>query len=411
MTPAELYRAKYLWEELWARENQLPPEGPWQIWLINAGRGYGKSRAGAEFVKSGMERGYKRIALVGRTAADVRDVMVKGESGLLACCPPWWKAKPMLSNRHIRFDADPYRDVTVSLYSAEEPDLLRGPQHDLAWADEVAAWQYDEAWDNLLLGLRLPPDPRVVATTTPKRRPLIRKLLDDPAVVKTFGSTYDNAANLAPTFLSHIVNRYEGTSLGRQELYAEFLSDVEGALWTHAMIEQHRVEAMPCEAVRIVVAVDPSTTGNAGTSAEAGIVVAALGQDEQVYILKDCSLVATPLQWATVAVKAYDEFDADRLIAETNNGGDMVELTVRMVNPKVSFKKVTATRGKATRAEPIAALYEQGRVHHVGCFPQLEDQMTTWTPGDTSPDRIDALVWAVTELAVQRDPTPNVRWL
>lgn len=358
-----------------------------------------------------MERGYKRIALVGRTAADVRDVMVKGESGLLACCPPWWKAKPMLSNRHIRFDADPYRDVTVSLYSAEEPDLLRGPQHDLAWADEVAAWQYDEAWDNLLLGLRLPPDPRVVATTTPKRRPLIRKLLDDPAVVKTFGSTYDNAANLAPTFLSHIVNRYEGTSLGRQELYAEFLSDVEGALWSHAMIEQHRVEAMPCEAVRIVVAIDPSTTSNAGTSAEAGIVVAALGQDDQVYILKDCSLVATPLQWATVAVKAYDEFDADRLIAETNNGGDMVELTVRMVNPKVSFKKVTATRGKATRAEPIAALYEQGRVHHVGCFPQLEDQMTTWTPGDTSPDRMDALVWAVTELAVQRDPTPNVRWL
>lgn len=408
----ELEAAQYLWRELWARSTQLAPPGEWRIWLLLAGRGFGKSRSGAEYIREGIERdGCKRVALVGRTAPDVRDVMVEGESGLLAVCPPWMGALYQPSRRRVVFRGEGVRGAVAHLYSADEPALLRGPQHDRAWADELATWQYVEAWDNLLLGLRLGADPRCCVTTTPKRVKLVKDLLKDESCRKTTGSTYDNIANLAPAFIQQIIKRYEGTSLGRQELHAEFLSDVEGALWTQALIEENRVKALPCDLVRVVVGIDPSTTSNEDTSAEAGIIVGGLGEDGHGYVLEDLSAVLSPLQWSKRGVQAYHGWKADRLVAEVNNGGDMVEFTVRVADPMVSFKKLTASRGKHTRAEPIAALAERHMIHHVGCFGTLEDQMTSWVPGESSPDRMDAMVWVMTELMLDPTGAPNIREL
>ncbi len=410
-TETELQIAPYLWREVWARSSQLPPAGEWRIWLLLAGRGFGKTRSGAEFIREGIERGCRRAALVGRTAPDVRDVMVEGESGLLAVCPPWMGALYRPSKRRVIFRGDGVRGAVCTLYSADEPALLRGPQHDIAWADELATWQYREAWDNLLLGLRLGEDPRCCATTTPKRVPIIKELLSDSTCWKTGGSTYDNLANLAPAFIQQIIARYEGTSLGRQELHAEFLQDVEGALWTQQRIEQTRVSRVPCELVRVVVGIDPSASSNVERSNEAGILVGGLGVDGHGYVLEDVSGIYTPHQWATKAVTAYHAWKADRLVAETNNGGDMVEYTVRVADAQVAYKKLTASRGKHTRAEPVAALYERGLIHHVGCFGTLEDQMSSWVPGEDSPDRMDALVWVMTELMLDPMGVPNIRSL
>lgn len=386
-----------------ARPNQLPPENDWRVWLLLAGRGFGKSRTGAEWVRSQVESGKaRRVALVAPTAADVRDVMIEGESGLLAISPPWNMPIYESSKRRVTWP----NGAIATTYSAEEPDRLRGPQHDAAWCDEVASWRYPEAWDMLMFGLRLGTDPRCVVTTTPKPTPLIRNLLKNPTTTITRGSTYENRANLAGAFFEQIVAQYEGTRLGRQELYAEVLDDIEGALWTRTLIDKHRVKVAP-ELKRIVVAVDPAITATEDSD-ETGVVAAGLGTDGHGYVLDDLSLRASPDGWARRAVDAYHAHKADRIVAEVNQGGDMVEHTIRTVDQRVSLKKVHATRGKTTRAEPIVALYEQGKIHHVGCLSKLEEQMCNWVPGMDSPDRMDALVWAFTELMLGQRGMPPV---
>ena len=367
-----------------------------------AGRGFGKTRVGAEWIREEVMAGrMRRVALVGPTAADARDVMVEGESGLLAVCDRYnWRPKYEPSKRRITFP----NGAIATTYSAEEADRLRGPQHDGAWSDEVAAWSEPEAWDMLQFGLRLGTNPRQIATTTPKPVKVVKDLLKqeaDGVVVVTRGSTYDNRANLAPSFLAQIIRRYEGTRLGRQELEGELLDDVLGALWTYSMIERDRVQEGPHELdwQRIVVGVDPAAT-NTEESSETGIIVAGIDIYGAGYVLEDCSLRGTPLEWARAAVDAYDRWGADRVVAEVNNGGLMVEQTLRTVRENLPVTQVRASRGKMTRAEPVAALYEQSRVHHVGGFPQLEDQMTSYDGTGESPDRMDALVWALTHLMI-----------
>jgi phage terminase large subunit-like protein len=384
-----------------ARAEQLAPDWPWQIWLILAGRGWGKTRTGAETVRQWVKDGYRRIALVGSTAADVRDVMIEGDSGLLNISPRHERPEYLASSRKLVWPNGAY----ALLFSAEEPDRLRGPQHDAAWADELAAWKYPEAYDMLMFGLRLGTNPRAIVTTTPRPTTVVRELLkgEGKSVAVTRGSTFDNAVNLASTFLDKIVTKYEGTRLGRQELYAEVLDDVPGALWNRTIIEQVRVHPV---LDRIVVAIDPAVT-SAETSDETGLVIAGRAQVNGIphgYVLADLTLKASPDTWAKKACQAYHSYHADRIVAEVNNGGDLVETTLRMVDRNVAYKSVHASRGKRVRAEPVAALYEQGRVHHVGAHPLLEDQMCLFNPEDPaamgSPDRVDALVWALTELMV-----------
>lgn len=395
LSPEELVSLEYDWR-FWARPNQLEPPGNWRTWLVLAGRGFGKTRTGAEWIRSKAESGrYRRMALVAPTAADARDVMIDGESGIMAISPPWFRPVYEPSRRRLVWP----NGAIATLYSAEEPDRLRGPQHDAAWCDELAAWKRPEAWDMLLMGLRLGPDPRVIVTTTPRPTKIIRSLVAAKTTHVTRGATYENAANLAPAFLEQILEQYEGTRLGLQEIYAEILDDVPGALWKRDILDDLRVIKAP-DLKRIVVAIDPGI-GDNEENAETGIVVAGLGYDGHGYVLADVSIRGTPDAWARAAVTAYYQYDADRIIGETNNGGDMVEYTVRTVDPTVPFKRVHASRGKYARAEPISALYEQGKVHHVGVFKELEDQMCNWVPGAKSPDRLDALVWALTELMVK----------
>ena len=390
--------------EFWARPNQLPPPGDWRVWLLLAGRGFGKTRSGAEFVCARVEAGLaSRVALVGPTASDVRDVMIEGESGLLAISAEDRRPFYEPSKRRLTWP----NGAMALAFSADEPERLRGPQHDLAWCDELASWRYAAAWDNLLLGLRLGGDPRAVVTTTPKPNRLVRDVLASPGTAVTRGSTFDNALNLAPAFLDSVVRRYRGTRLGRQELEAELLDDLPGALWSRDTIEAARVGASP-DLARIVVAIDPAASSGEGAD-ETGIVVAGLAHDGQVYVLDDLSGRMSPRAWALKAIAAYKKFAADRIVAEINNGGDMVEATLRSVQGDAPFRAVRASRGKAVRAEPVAALYEQGRVHHVGGFATLEDQLCGFTAdfdrgaAGTSPDRLDALVWAVTDLMANCD--------
>jgi phage terminase large subunit-like protein len=401
LSPKQAEQIKYDWAYR-AREAQLPPNGDWRIWLLLAGRGFGKTRTGAEFVRGRVAaRTARRVALVAPTAADARDVMVEGESGLLAIAPPWDRPLYEPSKRRLTWA----NGAVATLFSADEPERLRGPQHDLAWCDELAAWRYPEAWDMLMFGLRLGTDPRAVVTTTPRPTKLIRLLLADPKVAATRGRTAENRSNLAPVFLDQIVRRYEGTRLGRQELDGEILDDMPGALWQRGMIEAARRNATP-HLSRVVVAIDPAAASSAEAD-ETGIVVAGRDGDGHGYILADASGRYAPAEWARVAIAACAAHAADRVVAEINNGGEMVEATLRMVDPAVSFGAVRASRGKVARAEPVAALYEQGRVHHLGTFPQLEDQMCSFTSdfdratAGYSPDRVDALVWALTELLVE----------
>lgn len=392
LTEDEAEYLLYDWK-FWARPSQLAPDGDWRTWLVLAGRGFGKTRTGAEWVRQQIElERCGRIALVAPTAGDARDVMVEGESGILAISPEWNKPIYEPSKRRLTWP----NGAIATTYSADEPERLRGPQHDGAWADELGAWRYPEAWDMLMFGLRLGQDPRAVVTTTPKPVKLVRELIKDKTTHITRGSTRDNAGNLAKAFLEQIISKYEGTRLGRQELDGELLEDTPGALWQRNQLDELRVSEHPA-LKRIVVAVDPAATDDEDSD-ETGIVVAGVGRDGHAYVLDDLSIKASPDGWARTSVHGYHKFSADRLVAEANNGGDMVEYTVRTVDKNVSYKKVHASRGKYTRAEPIAALYEQGKVHHVGTFPQLEDQMCNWTPGQKSPDRMDALVWALTEL-------------
>jgi phage terminase large subunit-like protein len=397
LSPREAEHLACAWRELWARPEQLPPAGDWDTWLILAGRGFGKTRTGAEIVRAwctGPEP--VRVALVARTAADVRDVIVEGESGILACCPSWERPLYEPSKRRLTFP----NDSLATCYSADEPDVLRGPQHHHALCDELATWQHlGEAWSNLEMGLRLGARPTKVIATTPRPLALIRELLKDPRCVVTRGSTYANAANLPAPFLARLRTRYEGTRLGRQELNAEVLDDVPGALWQREVLDKLRVRLAP-EMSRIVVAIDPAVTSGEDAD-ETGIAVAGKGVDGAYYVLADRTCRLSPDGWARRAVIALDEFEGDRIVAEVNNGGDMVELTVRTVRTSVPYRAVRASRGKRVRAEPIAALYEQGKVHHVGALPELEDQMCSFVPegNDKSPDRVDALVWALTDLS------------
>jgi phage terminase large subunit-like protein len=408
LDPLEAAVCLYEWR-FWARANQLPPAGGWQVWLLLAGRGFGKTRTGAEWIRAEIESGRRRrLALVGPTERDVRKVMVEGESGILAVSPPWFAPRYEPSKAQLTWP----NGARADLYSAEKPDRLRGPNHDGAWADELAAWAaLDETWSNLEMTLRSGPDPRRVVTTTPRPRPLLRDLLADPATALVHGTTYDNAANLAPGFLQRLVRKYQGTRLGRQELTAELLNEAEGALWQRAAIESARRAAAP-QFKRVVVAIDPAVSSGEG-AAETGIIVAALGSDGHGYILADLSGRYSPEGWATAAIAAYRAYGADRVIGEVNNGGDMIGATLRAVDSTVAFRAVHASRGKRTRAEPVAALYEQGRVHHVGAFPKLEDQMTAWEPGgdQPSPDRLDAAVWGLSELMLGAGGEPRLRAL
>jgi phage terminase large subunit-like protein len=397
------------WRAL-ARSEQVLPSGDWwTIWLYLAGRGAGKTRSGAEGVREWIDGGQcGRVALIAPTQADARDVMVEGESGLLAICPN--SNRPMYepSKRRLTWP----NGAMATLYSAEEADRLRGPQHDGLWADELAAWKGAQAaWDMAMLGLRLGKRPRAIVTTTPRPLPLLKALLkrEGQDVVVSRGRTRDNADNLASAFLAEIVSRYQGTRLGRQELDAELLEDTPGALWSREMIEEGRRAKPDMPPLRrIVVAIDPAvSTGE--DSDETGIVVVGLGVDDHGYVLEDASGKLGPIAWAQRAVALYRRWGADRIIAEANQGGAMVETTIRTVDPNVSFKAVHASRGKITRAEPIAALAEQFRIHHVGAFPELEDQLCGFAGGSSdSPDRLDAMVWAFTELMVDTTPAAGM---
>jgi phage terminase large subunit-like protein len=365
-----------------------------------AGRGFGKTRSGAEFVRREVEAdraGY--IALVGKTPADVRDVMIEGESGLLHICPPWNMPRYEPSKRRLTWP----NGAIATTFSSYEPDQLRGPQHDCSWEDEKRSFAYaQDVEDNLLMGLRLGIHPRRVITTTPLPTSVIRDIIKNPTTVITRGSTYDNRAYLAENFFAQVVSKYANTRLGRQEIDAEMLDDVPGALWKRKDI----VYKPAPDLSRVVVAIDPAVTSGE-SSDETGIVAAGLGIDGRGHVLADRSCRLSPDGWARRAVKCYEDFKADYIIAEDNNGGEMVEFTIKTIAPGIKVKRIHASRGKHTRAEPVSALYEQGKIDHTQPFPELEDQLTTWTPeSDKSPDRLDALVWAITELMLQ-----SKRWL
>lgn len=390
--------APYRWRDGAARPSQLMPDGDWYVWLIQTGRGWGKTRAGAEAVREVVESGQaKRIALVAETAADARDVMVEGESGIVAISPPNMRPDYEPSKRRLTWP----NGAIATTYSADDPEQLRGPQHDFAWADEIGKWARPAAWDNLMFGLRLGQRPRVIATTTPRPVSLVRRLQKQPGVVVTTGTTFDNSANLAPAFLAEVSQRYEGTRMGRQELYGELLDDVEGALWQRSWIDAERVAVAPSELRRIVVGVDPAG-GARDDSAQQGIVVAAKGADGQFYVLFSRGYRLSPRGWAEAAIDAYRRFEADRIVAEKNYGGEMVQATIRQVDRSVPLTIVSAARGKVARAEPIAALYEQGRVSHVGSHDALEDQMCAFPVGDGLKDLVDAAVWALSSLLEKR---------
>lgn len=335
----------------------------------------------------------------------MRDTMVElGESSILKTSPPWFMPTFEVTKRRLVWP----NGVIAVMYSGDEPDQLRGPQHGSAWVDELAKFKYpQETWDNLVLGLRVGEKPQAVVTTTPRPIPIIKALLRDRSTVDTVGSTYDNRANLSPVFIQQVMQRYEGTRLGRQELHGAILDDVEGALWNRETLERHRVREHP-ELHRVVVAIDPQA--KKGSGGETGIVVVGIGANEQGYVLDDVTVDGSPMEWGNQAIAAYHRFRADRMIAEVNNGGDMVEHTIRTIDAKMPFTQVRASRGKYTRAEPVAALYEQGKVHHVGLFAELEDQLCSWVPGEDSPDRLDALVWGLTELMVGRGRL-DIRWV
>ncbi|MFY9954802.1 DNA-packaging protein [Bradyrhizobium sp.] len=385
-----------------ARPSQLAPSGDWNGWLVMAGRGFGKTRTGAEWVREEVEAGRgRRVAMVAPTAADARDTMVEGESGILAISSDWCRPVYEPSKRKITWP----NGAIAHTFSSEEADRLRGPQFDLAWADELAAWNDPiAAWSMLQFGLRLGKHPRWIATTTPRPLKLIRELLDREGidVVVSGGLTFDNADNLAPPFLEAIKKRYEGTRLGRQELNAELLEDTPGALWKREWLDAGRTGNVP-HLRRIVVAIDPAVSSHAGSD-ETGIIVAGIAADGQGYVLEDCSGRFGPDEWARKAVAAYHRWKADRIIAEKNNGGEMIASTIRSIEKNIPFRTVHASRSKVIRAEPISALYEQGKVHHVGTFLELEDQLCAFTSdfdrsrSGSSPDRLDALVWAFSEL-------------
>jgi len=413
LSPNALLSLPWLFD-LWAMAgHQLPPAGNWSTWVILGGRGAGKTRAGAEWVRAQvagatpMARGTcRRVALVAETLEQAREVMVFGESGLLACSPPDRRPHWIATRRLLQWP----NGAEAQLFSAKDPERLRGPQFDAAWCDELAKWKLGEAaWDMLQFGLRLGKNPRAVVTTTPRNRTVLTRLLEDKRTVVTQAATTANRANLAKVFLDNVLERYANTRLARQELQGELLVDEPGALWRHADIEAaHLAPAFTPN--RIVVAVDPPVTGHSGSD-EFGIIVAGVLTEgpPQLWrgiILEDASIAgASPQKWAEAAVDAFHRHKADRVIAEVNQGGDLVEQMLRQIDPSLPYRAVRASRGKAARAEPVAALYEQRRIVHRGSLPKLEGQMVQMCQqgfaGPGSPDRVDALVWAITELMLE----------
>jgi len=405
LSPEALQSLKTDWG-FWSRPNQRPPEGDWNTWLVMAGRGFGKTRLGSEWIRKIAEDNPGcRIALLAETAADARDVMILGDSGLIACDPNLTPDSWSPTNRRLSWP----NGSTAWCYNATEPDQLRGPQHHFAWVDELAKFRYiQESWDQLQFGLRLGLHPKVLVTTTPQPKKLIKQLVADKDTVVTRGSTLDNKANLAKNTVKALYDRYGQTRLGRQELDGEILGDIPGALWNATMIEESRIreDELP-ELERIIVAVDPAASSNEGSD-EHGICVVGLARNEdgyaQGYVLEDASCRGRPEEWAKVAVRMYRKWQADRIVAEKNQGGEMVETVIKTADRSVPVKLVHASRGKVVRAEPMSALYEQGRIHHVGRFDKLEDQMCSFSSdvvrsaSEGSPDRVDALVWGLTEL-------------
>jgi phage terminase large subunit-like protein len=402
LKPKELLALAYDWDK-WARPSQkIPTSRPWANWLIKAGRGFGKTRTGSETIRQWVREGYRRCNIIVRTVGDIEKVLVKSSGGILNVCPP--AERPIWTANKRLFQWP--NGATSFVFTAEEPDSLRGPEAEKLWCDELASWRYDrDTWDMANFGLRLGNNPQAIITTTPRPTKLIRELLKDPHSFVTAGTTYENRANLADRFFEAIIKKYEGTRLGRQELNAELLDDNPGALFHHPDIEGARVQKLP-PLVRVVVALDPAVTSNEDSD-EWGIVAAGMdGRDPaHFYTLADESEIYSPDDAAKQAVRLFQRLAADRVIGEANNGGDMIEALLRNQETNVPYHKVTASRGKVIRAEPVAALYEQGRVHHHGMFAKLEDEMTNWNPqtDDDSPNRMDALVWAITELAAGTD--------
>jgi phage terminase large subunit-like protein len=400
MTEKECDELYYDWS-LWGRPEQKPPAGDWAYWLILAGRGAGKTRSGAEAVREWV-KSHAIVNLIGATRDDVRDIMVLGESGLMAICPRG--ERPRYARASARL-AWPNGAVSL-LFSAEEPDRLRGKQHMKLWLDEIAAWRDPDAFDQALLGLRLGDKPQAVITTTPRPIKLIKQLVADKDAIVTRGSTFDNAHHLAEAFLKRIIKRYEGRAIGRQELFAEIVEEATGALWTRALIERQRLapDTPAPDYSEIVIGVDPPAKSGARAD-ECGIIVVGKTARALIHVIADLtSQGETPGQWATRVTAAFRRFRANRVVAEINNGGEMVVEVLRQSDPNLPVRKVTATRGKFVRAEPIATAYERGVVFHLGDFPKLEDQLCTLTPdfdaraSGFSPDRADALVWAIADL-------------
>ena len=419
LPPHKAEELMYNWH-FWAREQQIAPESDWNTWFINAGRGFGKTRAGVEWVRNKVIQGHKRIAAVASTNSDIERVMINGESGFLARCwagdktikgvplgkPQWSPTKRLLTWENGAY---------VQFFSAEEPERLRGPQFEAAWCDELAAWNRDrDTWDMLQFCLRLGKHPQICVTTTPKPTKLVRDILKNSKTVVTYGSTFDNSANLAATYLEAVKSQYDGTRLGRQELYAEILDEASGALWNRQTLVECEIDVdNPVEfaetLARVVVSVDPAVSSNA-ESDMTGIIVAGMDINGICYVLQDATDRYTPEGWAAKAIELYHQYGADRIVAERNQGGEMVRYTFKTVDETIPIKLVHASRGKFARAEPVSSLYERGRVKHVKGLDALEDQLVQWEPlGNIgSPDRLDAMVWSITELALKGIAKPEL---
>jgi phage terminase large subunit-like protein len=396
-----------LWDwNTWARPDQLEPPGDWRTWVVKAGRGFGKTRIGAEWTRRKVKTA-RLVNLIAPTADDARDVMVEGESGLLNICPAHERPIYLPSKRRLEWP----NGAMSLIFTADEPDRLRGKQHEALWADEIAAWRYPESWDQAMLGLRLGKNPQAVATTTPRATKFIKDLLADPTTVVTAGSTYANFENLAPAFIQTIIKKYEGSRMGRQELLAEVLDDNPGALWKRSQLDADRVSLYP-DLARIVVAVDPSG-GDGPENDEQGIICAGKGIDGRGYVLADRTCKLDPDGWGRRVVKCYIDHNADCVVVEKNFGGAMATHVIRtaaqaMGIPVMHIKEVTASRGKVVRADPVSALDAQHRISHVGSFPELEDELCDWEPDSgVSPNRLDARVWAITELMLGPSRKPE----
>lgn len=411
LTESEAMTILYDWP-FWARQDQIQPDGLGKdgrfIWMTLAGRGWGKTRTGAEWViDKVMNHGYRRVSLVGAAADEVRDIMIEGESGIISSSPPWFMPEHIPSKKLIVWP----NGARASVYYGTEPEKSRGAQSDLVWMDELCKYQYpQETYDNIMFGLRLGDNPLCLITTTPKPIQIIRERVKDDRCIVTRGKTTDNERNLARPFIDSVIRKYAGTRLGRQELDGEILDDNPYALWKRTNIDATRIQPgqMP-DLRRIIIPIDPAVTSNE-SSDDTGLIPVGEGRAPDIpnvqnpdlthyYVLEDATLKGTPLEWGAAAVDRFKYWRADKIIAEVNNGGDLVEANIRNIDRGVPYDKVHASRGKYVRAEPIAALYEQGRVHHVGFFPSLEDELCEWVPGEKSPNRLDSLVWGISYMS------------